>query len=73
MVSSSLSERLYHRMVRLFMRSTGNAEEIRYKSQNICVAHDRSVDVARTVDREFEVAEVEDGGDELTRLRNVPL
>ena len=43
-----------------------NAKEICYKSKDICVVHDRSIDVARTVDREFEVAKVEDGGDELT-------
>ena len=50
-----------------------NTEEICYKSQDICVTHDRSVDVVRMVNLELEVAEVEDGGDELACLRNVPL
>lgn len=50
-----------------------NAEEVHYKSKGICISHDSSVDVARTVNCEFEIAEMEGGRDELTCLSNMSL
>ena len=49
------------------------AEEVHYKSKGICISHDGSVDIAGTVDCEFEIAKMEDGRDELTCLGNMSL
>ena len=49
-----------------------NTKKICYK-KGVCVSHDRSTDVARTINREFEVTKMKDGSDELTWLGNVSL
>ena len=50
-----------------------NAKEVCYKSKGICISHDSSVDIAGMVDCEFEIAEMEDGHNELMCLGNMSL